>query len=276
MRRPFVRVCLLAALLVVSPGLGPVGSRAARPWLGAALAAQSVAPGVPPEPQAFPAGFAQGAYRTGGRVRAPVPLREVQPTYPEAAAASGATGVIEVLVVVRPDGTVGAARALTFIQRGPGMETAAVAAARRYLFSPGRKDGVAVPVVATIFVSFDLPGVPRDGPLAMGGTGDPPSSVPAALGAGAERPGPDVLRPLPIKKVYPLRASQSRATGKATRVEFIVRLGADGQVSDLQLLPGSGGPDATEAERAIRQWTFEPAIKAGKAVPLVMTAFIEF
>jgi TonB family protein len=273
---------MLAWLFLASLGLaGPPASVRSDAVSPDALPRGAFQPAVPLQPrpadsEPFPAGFAKGAFRSGGDVVPPVPLKESQPSYPPAAASRGANGVVEVLAVVLPDGTVGAARALTSIDQLPEIDTEAVATARRYIFKAGTRNGVPVPVVVTIFVSFTLPGVPRNAALVQGGTTDPPLSVSDAFARGAEAPGLQVLRPLPVKKVYPTSPSRARSAGQSARVEFLARLDVEGAVSDLQLLKSAGAADDGEAERAVKQWKFEPAIKAGKPVPLLVTIFMDF
>lgn len=226
---------------------------------------------APPEP--IPAGFAKGAYRVGAGIAQPVPKSAPTPTYTPEARAQKIVGDVEVLVVVMPDGTVGAVRRLTSLDGRFGLDAEAERVAKAYVFEPGRRDGVAVPVVATLFVAFRLPGVPSPGVTVVGGTSDPPPDVGAMFAQAGSRPGPGLVRPLPTGKVYPVPPSGTAVSG---RVAMLAVVRADGTVGDVRVTGGINPDVDARAMAAARQWTFEPAIKGGMAVPILMTMFIEF
>ena len=69
------------------------------------------------------------------------------------------SGVVQLEVVIGTDGRIIHTRVKVAPHRDLGV--AAVECVRRWRFTPGTKDGVPVPVVATIDVSFDLEGAPR-------------------------------------------------------------------------------------------------------------------
>jgi protein TonB len=74
-------------------------------------------------------------------VTRPTVTKRVQPTYPEAAKAVGATGTIVIRVVVGTDGKVKSANILSSFGN-PACEAAALAAAKNFEFNPATKDGV--------------------------------------------------------------------------------------------------------------------------------------
>ncbi len=74
-------------------------------------------------------------------VTRPTVTKRIQPTYPEAAKAVGATGTIVVRVVVGTDGKVKSASVLSSFGN-PACEASALAAAKKFEFSPATKDGV--------------------------------------------------------------------------------------------------------------------------------------
>jgi TonB family protein len=71
-------------------------------------------------------------------------LTEVLPEYPARAQREGINGRVEVLLVVEPNGRVGAVDLLSEEPSGYGFGRSAVTAMKRFTFSPARKEGVAV------------------------------------------------------------------------------------------------------------------------------------
>lgn len=91
---------------------------------------------------------------TPSKVTPPRPRREVKPVYTREAMQARVQGLVQVEVIVRPDGTVGAARLLSSLH--PDLDTAAVAAARAWLFEPALRDGVPIETRVTIELTFTL------------------------------------------------------------------------------------------------------------------------
>ena len=71
----------------------------------------------------------------------PKPVKQVMPTYPEAARAVGASGKVVVRVSVGVDGKVTSATILSSFGN-PACEAAALSAAKKWTFTPATKDGV--------------------------------------------------------------------------------------------------------------------------------------
>jgi len=89
---------------------------------------------------------------------------------------------------------------------------------------------------------------------------------------------PDVTKPVLVKKVepeYPRIAMQKKIEGTVI-LQLLVN--EDGQVSDVQVLRTAGGSSGLNeaAVSAVRQWTFRPAVKAGKRVKVRVTYPIVF
>ena len=87
-------------------------------------------------------------------VKAPTMLKPARPHYSIEAMDEKAQGVVLLRAVVAPDGSVSD----TCIEKGlhRDLDLEAVAAARAWMFHPGMKDGVAVPIQVTIELSFTL------------------------------------------------------------------------------------------------------------------------
>ena len=91
-------------------------------------------------------------------VDAPTIKKQVPPVYP-----SGAKGrkvsdrQVELDTIVMPDGTVGKVRVAKSLDKVVGVygfDAAAIAAAKQWIFEPGKKDGIAVPVLVRLIVTF--------------------------------------------------------------------------------------------------------------------------
>jgi TonB family protein len=85
---------------------------------------------------------------------------EIKPDYTRAAMRARIQGRVVVECVVDTDGSVRTTRILRSLDREFGLDEAAIAALKQWRFSPGMKDGVAVPVVVSVEIGFSLKGMP--------------------------------------------------------------------------------------------------------------------
>lgn len=106
-----------------------------------------------PSPAAAPA----APVRVGGNVRPPRKVRDVRPVYPPAMREAGLTGIVPIEAIIGRDGSVSSVRVLS-AQVHPDLAIAAAVAVRQWVFTPTLLNGVAVEVVMTVSVSFDLEG----------------------------------------------------------------------------------------------------------------------
>jgi len=76
----------------------------------------------------------------------------------------------------------------------------------------------------------------------------------------------------PVDPIYPLRAQQMKVQGS---VVLRAEVGEDGSVQSVQVI---SGPEilASAAVEAVRQWRFNPAYKAGRAVPAETRIIVNF
>jgi TonB family protein len=95
-----------------------------------------------------------GAYRTGGGVSLPKLVHEVRPNYTAQALAARIEGAVLIECVVKTDGTVGEATVIRSLDDRLGLDEEALKAARGWRFQPGTRDGVPVPVLITIELTF--------------------------------------------------------------------------------------------------------------------------
>ena len=101
-------------------------------------------------------GFGGGAYAPGNGVSWPAVLKEVKPKYTPDAMRAKLQGAVELEIVVKEDGTVGDVRVTKSLDRASGLDDAAIAAAKQWVFSPGMKDGKPVPTRVGLVLEFRL------------------------------------------------------------------------------------------------------------------------
>ena len=86
----------------------------------------------------------------------PEATRSVTPRYTSEAMRAKLQGVVVVQAVVGANGTVERARVTQSLDTQMGLDDAALAAVKSWLFKPGTKDGKAVPVAVTLTLEFRL------------------------------------------------------------------------------------------------------------------------
>ena len=108
------------------------------------------------EVEAAPASAPSPFYRPGIGVVLPQLLREVKPNYTSAALQRKIQGSVLIECVVDVDGTVKRPLVVRFLDPTFGLDDEALRAASQWRFRPGTRDGVPVPVLVTIQLSFTL------------------------------------------------------------------------------------------------------------------------
>jgi periplasmic protein TonB len=99
-------------------------------------------------------GAGGGILNVGGGISTPVLRTQIPPEYSDDARKARIEGTVELLVVVREDGTVQFERVEHSL--GFGLDQKAVDAVKKWTFTPARKDGRPVPVWMSIFVNFSI------------------------------------------------------------------------------------------------------------------------
>ncbi len=94
------------------------------------------------------------ASKVGSGVGAPTLLHKVEPSYSVEARAAKVQGTVLLAVVIGTDGTAGDVQLRKGV--GYGLDEQALDAITQWTFKPGMRDGMAVPVQATIEVNFKL------------------------------------------------------------------------------------------------------------------------
>jgi protein TonB len=113
--------------------------------VGGVLGSGEIVPSPPPRPT--------GPVRVGEGVSEPAKLRHVDPVYPDIAMRANVSGNVVLECTVSPQGRVSR---VTIIRGNPLLDAAAVEAVRRWVYEPTLRDGVPVPVILTVTVTFAL------------------------------------------------------------------------------------------------------------------------
>jgi protein TonB len=91
--------------------------------------------------------------RVGGEIKEPKKVRHVNPIYPELAVAAHVHGNVVLECLVSPQGAVTDVKLVRGI---PLLNASAMDAVRQWAYTPTLKDGVPVPVLLTVTVTFQL------------------------------------------------------------------------------------------------------------------------
>ncbi len=94
----------------------------------------------------------QHYWAVGGGVSAPIPIFRPEPPYAERARQAKLQGTVVLWIIIDAEGNVPSAKVMKPL--GLGLEAKALEAVRTWKFQPSMHDGVAVPVGATVEVSF--------------------------------------------------------------------------------------------------------------------------
>ncbi len=170
--------------------------------------------------------LAQEEPLAAGSEGVPVPkkTKHVQPTYPPEALAQGVRGIVILDVVVDTQGKVESTRVVRSV---PGLDEAAIAAARQWEYAPTKVDGKAVRVRITVPITFAL-----------------------ALPPLARQDGIPELR----QGVSPAWPASAEGGGLAAAE---VTLEPDGRVGGARVLDG-GAPWSGALLAALKTWRFAP------------------
>jgi TonB family protein len=142
----------IATISPVSVPSMSVDSRTPPPQSGAGISSGTPNAGRP-EPGSQ---LQDGTYVPGKSVTYPRVIREVKPQYTADAMRAQIQGAVFLECIVLPDGTVGEVRVVKSLDSTFGLDQEAIRAAKQWRFQPGMRDGVAVPVVVTIELTFTL------------------------------------------------------------------------------------------------------------------------
>jgi TonB family protein len=91
--------------------------------------------------------------RVGGDIRPPKKVKHVSPIYPDAARYAHIEGDVKLQAVIDAEGNV---TRVTITRSVPLLDRAAIEAVRQWKYEPTRLNGVAVPILLSVEVSFRL------------------------------------------------------------------------------------------------------------------------
>jgi len=97
---------------------------------------------------------AERIYKVAEVTTPPRVASKIEPKYTPQARAARIEGIVVLTMVIKPNGRADQVRVARSLDKG--LDASAVSAIRKWHFDPGKKDGKAVPVAATIEVNFHL------------------------------------------------------------------------------------------------------------------------
>jgi TonB family protein len=186
----------------------------------------------------------------------------VNPDYPDEARRKHLNGTVKMHVFVSTDGTV---RRIEVLDGDALLAAAAVEAAKQWTFEPPTVDGKPEEGDTTIEVSFRL----FDG-IACKGSANPDAAAPDRTKTeGQVRAACLKSRVAPA---YPAKAKRKHIEGT---VKLRATIATDGSVQHLEVKEGD--PILAEsALKAVKKWTYEPALVDGKPVEVEATIVVNF
>src|SRR5262249_35379931 len=116
----------------------------------------TVAPADAAVPQGGGAAPTGGVYRPGAGVSMPRLLRQVQPSYTDAARRAKIAGTVLIEAVIGTDGVPRSLRIIRTLDDQFGLDQEALKAAAQWRFEPGTRDGQPVPVIVSMEMTFAL------------------------------------------------------------------------------------------------------------------------
>lgn len=220
-------------------------------------------------------GFGKGAYPLGSLF---VNLDQmVEPEYPAAALRAAIQGEVLLEAVVRDDGRVGDVRVVKSLDVASGVDASAVAAVKKWRFTPASIGDRKVAVVIAARVTFHMH--PADNPdgkpfTESGLTGEDGSGE--SMVVSADTPG--LTMPMVKRQEKPKYTSEAMREKIQGVVELSAIVGVDGRLTSVRVtksLDSKHGLDGS-AIAAARLWLFTPGRLNGVAVPVRISLNLEF
>jgi TonB family protein len=196
--------------------------------------------------------------KPGNGVSMPKLIKEVKPSYTAEAIRARIQGIVRLEIVVKADGTVGDVRVVQSLD--PLLDSEAIKTAKQWVFAPGIKDGVAVPVAVQIEMTFTL----KDDRGPKVGSPD------------VFKPGDGVMTPKVLSETKPEYPPETKASGVQGLVTLECVVLPSGRVGDVAVKKSLEPTLDQAAIRAMRQWRFTPGTKDGKPVPVQVEVEMTF
>jgi len=203
-----------------------------------------------------------------------VPLKRVEPVYPESAKEAGIHGIVLMQVVVDKEGNVSKVK---IIKGVPQLDQAAIDAVRQWVYKPTHLNGKPVSVITTVSMVFRLPaGIPKTAPkdssksMVVQQSNQPVGTADLPPGSDGPNQEPDL-----VKRVEPVYPEAARRAGTAGIVQMRLAIDEEGKVSQVKIVKGHPQLDQAAIE-AVRQWMYRPAILDGKPISWETTITLTF
>ena len=190
--------------------------------------------------------FTKGAIPIKGELKPPKLIKRVDPAYPEKAKKAKVDGIVILGIRTDIDGHVKAAK--IYRSKSPLLSKAAVAAVKQWVYEPFFIDGKAKEALFTVTVRFKLNG----------------KSV-------EKKKNPKL-----VKRVDPIYPKELRKQGIQGTVILEVTTDIYGKPDKVEVLKSENSLLNQSAIDAVKQWVYEPYIKAGKPVPVVFTVKVRY
>jgi TonB family protein len=215
----------------------------------------------------------QGSAESNDAILLGHPLRVIDPVIP-AQLRDKVTAVVFSATVT----TKGAFEDLTFAGGADEISGPAIVAIRQWLYSPATKAGN--PIDLKVYIVIDSArgnistSVEPDLPFPV----EPKKSIPEQVSQGDLYyiQAGVVEAPHAIYAPDPEYSQAARAAKYQGLVIVGVIVGADGTISDIWVTKKAGLGLDQETVRAVRTWKFQPAVKAGKPVPVLASIQSQF
>lgn len=268
----------------ISPTSASISTARRRATVASPDAATGSGPTQATPAQTAPTQRAPEVVDVGNGVSMPVLLIKVDPTYTDEALAARIEGEVWLAGVVEPNGTLSNITVSKSLDAVHGLDDAAVAAAKKWRFKPGLRNGAPVRARVQLLLEFRLRAQPAapdpsDAADAMRTRLQGGVKIDDEFGKGARQITERGVVPPKVKGRVDARYTSDAMRAKlqgVVKMDVVVR--ADGTVGDARItesLDKTFGLDDA-ALQAIKVWTFEPGTLDGRPVPVVVAIIMEF
>lgn len=209
--------------------------------------------------------FGQDAYQPGSGIENPKLVKKVEPKYTSEALRARIQGEVELEAVVGVNGMIGDIRVIKSLDKTFGLDEKALEAARGWVFTPGTRDGKAIPVIVRLILEFKV--------------------SPQRLKSGDEfvkdaylLSDRGVVAPKVTTRTEPKYTSDAMRAKLQGIVEVDIVIDAQGKLDRAQIgrsLDALYGLDEKALE-CVKGWKFEPGTLNGAPVPIAITVTLEF
>src|ERR1022692_2926229 len=196
----------------------------------------------------------EGPYRVENGVSTPTFLQKTEPSYSEEARVAAVDGNVRISLVVDSQGNPSDLKVTRPI--GFGLDEAGLRSLDLWKFTPGMKDGVAVPVQTSIEVNFRL--LDKGDSLHM-------ERFVCKLPEGASRP-----------KVLKSEHPPSPGPDETVSVTISMDVNERGVPENLHLVKLTEAKWENDVIAAMREWRFQPSVAGGDGKPVVAPCTLSF